>query len=137
MKPSIIASNVVLITSGQPPTIFNLPIGHLAYGKMDYDGEYHIFLNSGTDDGVIDFHNPLMANVVLLRDGASIQDKFDIPFNMFIDDGILNLLISYGVSTVNPFIVEGGIMYFIPNDVYSVDQFVIEDGVLYYKQEVT
>lgn len=40
-------SNVKIITSGAAPTTENLLPGQAAFGKLNSDGKYHLFGNTG------------------------------------------------------------------------------------------
>ena len=46
-------SKIVYITTGLPPSVQDIPVGYIGYGKMDSDGEYHFFVND-EDSDIID-----------------------------------------------------------------------------------
>lgn len=82
-------SNVKIITSGAAPTVANLLPGQAAFGKLNEDGKYHLFGNTGEGGGqgkvvdiILDTYSSVDANNLESVLTAGNTSTLDIVFKI-------------------------------------------------------
>lgn len=130
----MVPTNVKLITSGNVPTTDDLAVGELAFGKVSFDGKFHIFGNPGDPNNVkgtiVEFAEHIERIQIMVRaDDKTVMQGSSVPQYT---SSVLGLPAGKGLNKLPILSCDCDINQVGTYDIIASDALPPDDGEHYY-----